>query len=257
MRISCFLFLTAACACFLLSSSPPQAIAESPDGAQQRLEKALEREINIQKEIRDWSQKKQELLHRILRLKSEADWHKYRHAKYAEYIRRERKTIDKLERKKESIKALSRELEPYLDRVVAELAAFVESDLTFLPRERQRRIESLRETLGSFDASLSDKLRRVLQALQIEADYGRSVEVRTHTVQRDGKKIRVQVLRLGRVAKYYRSPDGAYAGRWTRSSGEWEPISPDYAQAIHKAVRMSRDQAPAQLVELPVEGAKQ
>lgn len=254
MRITCFLFTVAACACFLISFSPPRAFAESADGARQRLERALEREIDVQQEIEEWSQKKQELLHRILRLKSEADWHKYRTTKYKEYIRNQKETIAELQREKENIKRLSRKLEPYLDRVVADLAAFVESDLAFLPRERKNRIATLRDYLGSHDKSLSDKLGRVLQALQIEASYGRGVEVRPGTVEREGQKIRVQILRLGRVAKFYRSPDGEYAGRWTRSSGEWEPISTDYAKAIRKAVRMTRDETPAELVELPVKG---
>ncbi|MEF8942559.1 MAG: DUF3450 domain-containing protein [Desulfohalobiaceae bacterium] len=256
MRITCFYFLLAACACFLVSFSPYPALAESPDGPRQHLEQALEREIDLQKEIQDWSQKKQELLHRILQLKSEADWHKYRTAKYREYIRNQKETIAGLVREKENMGALSRKLEPYLDRVVADLAAFVANDLDFLPRERENRIASLRDVLGSHDKSLSDKLGRVLQALQIEASYGRGVEARSATVKRDGREIRVQVLRLGRVAKFYRSPDGEYAGRWTRSSGEWEPISPDYAEAIHKAVRIARDETPAELVELPVKGEK-
>ena len=257
MRSISFLLLFTYCTALTLAFTPFSAAAADADYGQQRLEKALERETDIQDRIEDWSREKQELMHRILRLKSEADWHKYRTAKYQEYIRRKNKRIDKLKREKERVNSLSRELEPYLDRVVADLAAFVESDLAFLARERQRRLKTLRQALGSYDTNLSDKLGRVLQAMQIEADYGRSVEVHTDSVQRDGQKIRVQVLRLGRVAKFYRSPDGEYAGRWTRSSGEWVPIDPAYAQAIRKAIRMTRDQAPAQLVELPIKGERQ
>ena len=241
------------CLALFAASHAPAREAEEPG---EKLFEALQKEAEAQEKIREWSQEKQDLLSRILHLKSELDWHKYRTQKHQEYISHSKQNIRQLEERIRDIKKLRRELEPYLDEVVQELASFRDSDLPFLKREREERMDLLRRVMSDYDLSLSDKLHRVLQALQVEAKYGSEIDSGTQTVSRDGEEMSVRTLRLGRIAKFYTCPEAERAGRLNPESGEWEAIPSRHAKAIDKAIRMSRQEHPSDLVELPVKGGE-
>ena len=62
----------------------------------------------------------------------------------------------------------------------------------------------------------SEKFRRVMEAYQIEMDYGRTLEAYSglHTV--DGQERDVDFLRVGRTAFIFQTRDGSSLGIWNK-----------------------------------------
>ena len=74
-------------------------------------------------------------------------------------------------------------LEPYLDEVIERLAGFIEQDLDFLTEERNMRLQFISDSVNDYHITMSEKLNRVLEALTVETEYGRSVEVIPETLE--------------------------------------------------------------------------
>ena len=60
------------------------------------------------------------------------------------------------------------------------------------------------------DVSSAEKFRRVIEAYQIENDYGRTIEAYKGTVPINGNPQEVDFLRIGRVSLAYQSVGGAH-----------------------------------------------
>src|SRR5687768_8698687 len=74
------------------------------------------------------------------------------------------------------IETTSREVLPMMNRMLSTLETFVSLDLPFLAEERSNRIAALKDIMGRADISTSEKYRRLVEAYQIEMEYGRTIE---------------------------------------------------------------------------------
>jgi len=74
------------------------------------------------------------------------------------------------------IETTSREALPMMQKMVATLGQFVKLDIPFLPDERTNRIAQLEDMMTRADVSVSEKYRRIVEAYQIEIEYGRTIE---------------------------------------------------------------------------------
>lgn len=149
------------------------------------------------------------------------------------------------------IEATQRGIMPLMERMLAGLQQFVELDTPFLLNERQERIASLQVLLLDADTSVSEKFRRVLEAFQIEIEYGRTIEAYRAVNHKDEM---VDFLRLGRVALYSISLDGKDAMTWDKNTKEWIELSGSFNQDINKGLRIARKQASPQLLNLALPG---
>ena len=99
------------------------------------------------------------------------------------------------------IETTSREALPMMQKMVGTLGQFVKLDIPFLPDERSNRLAQLEDMMTRADVSVSEKYRRIVEAYQIEIEYGRTIEAYQGKV---GEKT-VDFLRAGRVALLYLS----------------------------------------------------
>lgn len=141
-----------------------------------------------------------------------------------------------------------REILPLMLRMLDSLDKFVAMDLPFLKQERQERLASLKRLMADPEANTSEKYKRILEAFQIEADYGRSLGVERADV--DGKV--ADVLHVGRTALFYLSIEGDSAGRWDATAGKWEPLDRKYVKSVRQGMRIAREQTAADLLTLPM-----
>ena len=152
------------------------------------------------------------------------------------------------------VTTIDREVVPLMLRMVDGLDQFVELDVPFLIDERRTRIDNLRALMQRADASPAEKFRRVLEAYQIENEYGRTIEGYRGVVETsDGRQITVDFLRIGRVALYYKTLDDEQIARWNREARTWQSIDTGFVTPIKQALSIAREQAAPDLLLLPID----
>jgi FtsZ-binding cell division protein ZapB len=156
----------------------------------------------------------------------------------------------------DNVELVGRQVTPLMLEMIAALDAFVELDVPFLMKERTSRIAALRETVARADVTDAERYRRILEAYQIENEYGRTIEAYSGELELDGKSRTVDFLRVGRIVLVYRTRDGTEAGAWDQETRSWKPLSAEYRTSILKGLRMARKQAAPDLLRLPVRSAE-
>ncbi|SHG94499.1 Protein of unknown function [Hydrocarboniphaga daqingensis] len=150
------------------------------------------------------------------------------------------------------IDTTSREVLPMLIRMMTTLEQFVAVDVPFLPDERAKRIKTLKTTMERADVSLSEKYRRIVEAYQIEMEYGRTIESYAGKI---GDKT-VEFLRAGRVSLLYQTLDGNETGYWDNSSKKWV-VDNAYREDIKSAIKIAKKQAAPNFVALAAPAPKE
>lgn len=157
-----------------------------------------------------------------------------------------------LGRQIEEVTHVGRAVLPMMDRMVDTLSRFVELDVPFLAEERANRIRGLREMMKRADVTISEKYRRILEAYQIENEYGRTIEAYAGDIQQDGKTISVDFLRVGRLALLYQTLDGQLSGMWDPEKKDWKPLGGRYRIPIRRGLQMAQKQTAPDLLEIPL-----
>ncbi|WP_250654901.1 DUF3450 domain-containing protein [Alkalimarinus coralli] len=141
---------------------------------------------------------------------------------------------------------------PLLVKMKEMLARFVESDLPFLQDERSGRLSRLQAVLDRADISIAEKYRQVLEAYQIEVEYGRTLEAYNAQLNIDDITKDVTFLKLGRIALYYQTADGQESGVWDKQNSHWKALSADHRWSIQKGIQLARQQTVPELLDLPL-----
>ena len=152
----------------------------------------------------------------------------------------------------EGIERTQEAVTPQMRRMVEVLGEFIAADLPFLPDERRDRLAQLQDLLPRADVSLAEKYRRILEAYQVESDYGRTLEAwRGELPEAEGSRS-VEFLRLGRVMLYYQTLDGHESGWWDASSRSWQRLDGNARRPLRQAIAIARQEQAPTLLELPV-----
>ena len=242
---------------FQISPLTPVAVAGP---VREQLEKDVAETVTLERQTADlkqkWLREKQLLADETHNLKLEAELLKARIKRLHAYRQQRQREILKLKNGLEEMTEIGIRLEPYLDELVARTGELQASDLPFAQVERQRRLADLAETLNSYDTDLPEKLRRVMEALKIDAGFGRGFEVSEEVLPIAEGETTVRVLRLGRIGLYYLTLDGTGAGWFNREHNAWEELPGVYSESVKEALRMALKQRAFDLVRLPVAGVR-
>jgi hypothetical protein len=161
--------------------------------------------------------------------------------------------INTLEDSIDRVASIERQVVPLMVRMIESLESFIQLDLPFLAEERQQRVAGLRAMMERSDVTVAEKFRRVLEAYQIENDYGRTIEAYTGTLELDGNAQEVNFLRIGRVSLLFQTLEGERSGIWDETNREWVDLaSTRYRQQIANGLRIARKQAAPDLLVMPV-----
>jgi hypothetical protein len=163
--------------------------------------------------------------------------------------------IQSLGRQIDAVTHIGRRITPLMSRMIDALEAFVAMDTPFLGDERRSRVAGLRDMMNRADVSFSEKYRRLLEAYQIENEYGRTIEAYRGAVDSGGTSRTVDFLRIGRVALLYQTLDGEESGAWNAGTGRWVRLGDDYRISIRQGLRMARKQVAPDLIRVPVVAA--
>ena len=119
------------------------------------------------------------------------------------------------------VATVERQILPLMSRMIDGLDQFVALDVPFLQEERQARVEGLRKLLPRADVTVAEKTRRVMEAYQIENDYGRTIEAYKGKLDLVGASFDADFLRVGRIALMYRVVGSQDVGYWDISDQQW------------------------------------
>jgi septal ring factor EnvC (AmiA/AmiB activator) len=242
----------------LLATSLAAFGQADPQRTESRMSAAIQTEAQAQEKAEDWAVGKQDLVDEIRDVQTTITWYEYQIKKYEIYIGRLNRNIDVLREKKLQARKVREGLEPYLEDVAVDgLETFIESDLPFFTEEREMRIEQLRSVMNDPHNTPAEKLRKVVEALEIEARYGQEVSATDETLVLNGVETDVTILRLGRLAMFYQSLDRKSVGWWNIQEKRWEPLSDDFARDIRRGLSMARGERQMELIQLPVGAIRQ
>ena len=153
----------------------------------------------------------------------------------------------------DQIDVINRQIFPLMERMIDGLDQSVKLDVPFLMEERTERVENLRDIMERSDVSVAEKFRKVMEAYQIENDYGSNSETYTQSLTLDGETRSYNILRVGRIGLYFQSDDTAITGYWDNNQRAW--VRDDSARSeIRKGIRIARQQIAPELITIPLAG---
>lgn len=157
-----------------------------------------------------------------------------------------------LEEQLTNIDATQRDIVPLMIKMVDVIDQFVQLDSPFLPEERHNRVSQLKAMMDRADVNLAEKFRRILEAYQVETEYGRTIEAYQGELETAEQKRTVDFLRVGRVGLYYLTLDQKEAGMWDQHSQDWQVLPRDTIQPVIQGLKVARKQLPPDLLTLPI-----
>lgn len=161
--------------------------------------------------------------------------------------------ISQLKESIAEVAVIQRQITPLMLKMVDSLEQFVRLDVPFLLEERNERVQRLRTTIERSDVTAAEKFRTVLEAYQIESDYGRTIEAYKDVLEIDGNSREVSFFRMGRVALVYQTEDREHNGTWDQKARAWVALDgAEYRNHVSTALRIARKQIPPELIVLPV-----
>ena len=162
----------------------------------------------------------------------------------SEVIVSQNEELTSLQRQIDGVEEVGRAVTPLMLKMIEALDQFVKFDVPFLMDERTNRVAGLRVLM---------RYRRILEAYQIEGDYGRTIDAQPGTLENAGQKVPVDFLRIGRIGLMYRTRDLDEYGVWNQNDREWNLLEKgDYANWIDEGLRVAKKQAAPQLIRVPL-----
>jgi hypothetical protein len=132
------------------------------------------------------------------------------------------------------------------------LEQFVALDVPFLIEERTNRVETLKKMMTRADVAISEKYRRILEAYQVEMDYGRTIEAYEGQLAAGDSVARtVQFLRVGRVTLLYQTLDGSETGYWDADQKSWV-VGDEYAHGFKEGIAVAKKSRAPEMLIVPV-----
>ena len=155
------------------------------------------------------------------------------------------------------VSVIERQITPLMIRMLEGLEHFVELDVPFLMEERRNRVARLNTIMERANVTAAEKFRAVVEAYQIESEFGRTIEAYKGSLDVDGQSREVDFLRIGRVALVYQSVGAEYNGVWNQKTRTWNPLdATEYRNHISKGLKIARKQVAPDLLMMPIAAAE-
>lgn len=161
--------------------------------------------------------------------------------------------LDELRTSIDQVSVIERQMLPLMTRMIDSLEQFIELDMPFLLNERRERVAFLRDLLNRSDVTAAEQFRNVMDAWQREMnDYGRNSETYYDTIMLGGQRREVQILRIGRTALLYLTPDGTESGAWDQKARQWVTLDRSYNAEIRSGIQSLQAGGEPALFFIPV-----
>lgn len=206
--------------------------------------------IQSQQKVDTLALETQKMLEEYQRIVRNTDYQDAYNAQLQQLKLSQEQEIASLSSQLDDINVTQMRIMPLLLSMADALEKFVLLDLPFQQEDRISAVVRLKQQLRNPSLAVPDKYRMVLEAFQVESDYGRTLASYRDTLTLEGDTRSVQFLRVGRIALYYQTLDGSTVGHW---DGEQWQVLPDGMQGlVQRALRVADQQVAPQLLRLPL-----
>jgi len=243
--------------------APVTAAAQSSEGAPASkppiaLDRVLKEQIGAddasrasQERINQLDDETQKLLSEYRRALSDAESYTIYANQLAAQIESQYQEMNAMQQQLVEVEATSREIAPLMQRMLETLELFVALDVPFLLEERRSRVTKLQGMMARADVTISEKYRRIIEAYQVEMDYGRTIEAYEAKLGDDADARTVAILRVGRVALLYQTLDGKETGYWAAHEKRWV-VDAEYRESFKEGVAVAKKARAPEMLILPV-----
>ena len=147
---------------------------------------------------------------------------------------------------------MQRQIPPFTKRMLAGIEKSIELDMPFHLAERKERIAFAKAAIDNPTVSAAEGLRQVLEAYNVEMEYGRKMDSYKDTIPVDNQQREVNILRVGRLALVYQTSDENVTGAWDNKNQQWVELGGAYRNPTRKGLRIANKLATVDMLELPV-----
>ena len=245
------------CAFFLLFSAYP-CLADTPGNSDmgEQIREPVRESVEIRKQTQEqneqWQREKQILTARYDRLQEENRRLEAQVHALEENVAATRSRVERKEKQLADIGQVTDGIEPFLRELAGRIEALMEEGPPFLKEERKQRLERLNEVIAGPDLSVSEKYRKAMEALLVEAEYGNTIEVYQQTIDADGRTLLANIFRLGRTSLFYQTMDRQESGWFNVAENRWETLPKTHNRAIAAAIDIGARRQPVELLTLPL-----
>ena len=161
--------------------------------------------------------------------------------------------IERFDTSISQVALIERQMAPLVSKMAESLRQYVDLDLPFHTAERHERMAYVQDSINAADVNVAEKFRQVIEAYQIENEYGRKIDAYRDIVTLNGVEQEVDVLRIGRIALLFQTTDTKHSGYWNKDDQRWEPLDTStYRNSIRHGIKMANKQTSIDILTLPI-----
>lgn len=228
-------------------STTTHASADDLNKSQQKISETDQSGLKSQAKVDGLDEQSQTLLMEYRQVLAETEQLALYNRQMTAIVNSQQQELVSIAKQVAEIERTERGILPLMSRMLDSLEQFVALDTPFLKQERSTRIAMLDDLLLQADVTVSEKFRRVLEAYQIEVDYGRNIEA--YRAKQDN--VSYDFLRIGRLALYRLSNDGQQAWLW-HPRKDWIALDSGYMRDLRKALKVAQQSAAPELLIIPL-----
>jgi len=167
-------------------------------------------------------------------------------------IEAQTREITRLQEDIVNVEGLQRAMQPLMEDMVSRFADIVKADIPFDIVERSARASRLSDVLDNPSMSAAQRYRLIVEAYQIENEYGRTIGSYPGTIGDGDDALTGEFLRIGRIALIFKTPDDSVMRVWDTSQGDWVNLNRSYLPDVKFGLRMAKEQTAPDLFFAPI-----
>ncbi|MBW3698122.1 DUF3450 domain-containing protein [Vibrio sp. T187] len=238
---------------FLIGSLATSATANSLDQAQAVQNKTNAASASSQKTINRSAEATLSLKAEIEQLQEEVKNLEIYHNHLSALVDSQNEEAQNFEDQIDQIKYTRQGVVPLMYQMIDGLQYIVETDAPIKLEQRRERVEKLKTMMTRADVSDAEKYRRILEAYQIEMDYGTKLGIyQGRMALSDTQNIEADILHLGRTSLVARNLSGNKYWAWNQVVKQWQPLDSSMKADLDKAYDIASQQVAPSLITLPV-----
>ena len=144
--------------------------------------------------------------------------------------------MDQYDEQLVQVVVMQRQIPPLAQRMLEGLEKYVNLDTPFHIEERKQRLDLVRSSLSNPKVTASEQVRQILEAYNIESEYGRKIDAFESPIVIDGQEIVANVLVVGRIGMFYQTKDERTSGIWDKKANDWVELDSGYRTAIRDGI---------------------